>query len=165
MSSRLQDLPNVMKEAFELPKAANLGRPDPVHPPRLLILYGSLRKSHSAAFSPWRPPACSGRLEPKFTRGVSDYLTSLYSERKEELENRSLGVDLGAIWAAQAQLAAAPRSGSAVFTSLSITVKVEPFPGVEAMASSPRWRFKMCLTMASPSPVPPFSRLEATSTR
>ena len=50
MSSRLQDLPNVMKEAFELPKAANLGRPDPVHPPRLPILYGSLRKVSFSRF-------------------------------------------------------------------------------------------------------------------
>ena len=28
-----------------------------------------------------------------------------------------------------------------------------------SMRSSPRWRLRMCLTMASPRPVPPFSRL------
>jgi hypothetical protein len=45
------------------------------------------------------------------------------------------------------------------------TVKAEPLPGWEAIANSPRWRLRMCLTMASPSPVPPFSRLDATSMR
>jgi arsenical resistance protein ArsH len=39
-----------MKEASELPKAANLGRPDPVHPPRLPIVYGSLRKVSFSRF-------------------------------------------------------------------------------------------------------------------
>jgi hypothetical protein len=47
----------------------------------------------------------------------------------------------------------------------SSTVKVEPLPGWEAMANSPRWRLRMCLTIANPRPVPPFSRLDATSIR
>ena len=42
---------------------------------------------------------------------------------------------------------------------------VEPWPTLDVTSSSPRWRLRMCLTMASPRPVPPFSRLAATLTR
>src|SRR5664279_1227072 len=39
-----------------------------------------------------------------------------------------------------------------------MTVKLDPSPGLLSMARRPPWRLTMCLTMASPRPVPPFSR-------
>ena len=55
-------------------------------------------------------------------------------------------------------------SGCAVFAGVSAgaagsnTVKVLPSPSLLSMLSRPWWRLTMCLTMASPSPVPPRSR-------
>jgi hypothetical protein len=45
-----------------------------------------------------------------------------------------------------------------------IAANVEPEPSFDVTISSPRCRLRMCLTMASPRPVPPFSRLAATLT-
>lgn len=38
------DLPNVRADVFQLPDPARLTRPHSTHPPRVLLLYGSLRK-------------------------------------------------------------------------------------------------------------------------
>lgn len=46
-----------------------------------------------------------------------------------------------------------------------ITVKRLPCPFSLSIRSLPRWRLMMCLTMASPSPVPPCSRERWVSTR
>ena len=40
----LDDLPNLVEGAFELPDAAQLARPFSTHKPRILMLYGSLRE-------------------------------------------------------------------------------------------------------------------------
>ena len=40
-----------------------------------------------------------------------------------------------------------------------------PSPGRLRMVIKPRWRLTMCLTMARPSPVPFFLRLDSASTR
>ena len=45
------------------------------------------------------------------------------------------------------------------------TVKALPLPRVEVISSRPSCRFRMCLAMASPRPVPPLLRLLATFTR
>jgi hypothetical protein len=57
--------------------------------------------------------------------------------------------------------AAQTRTRTAGKTSLN----VEPLPGSLAMSSSPPWRCMTCLTIASPSPVPPDSRERLPSTR
>ncbi len=44
-------------------------------------------------------------------------------------------------------------------------VKVEPVPGLLHSRTSPPWLFSTCLTIASPSPVPPVARERAGSTR
>jgi hypothetical protein len=44
-------------------------------------------------------------------------------------------------------------------------VKQLPLPTSEEIVSSPSCRFTMCLTIASPSPVPPVSDERLTSTR
>jgi arsenic resistance protein ArsH len=49
-SRELHDLPNVVGEAFELPVAASLGGLLSSHPPRLLMLYGSLRTRSYSRF-------------------------------------------------------------------------------------------------------------------
>ena len=53
---------------------------------------------------------------------------------------------------------AAPKRGR-------MALKAAPCPGLLSIISRPRCRSTMCLTMASPSPVPPASRLAAVSTR
>ncbi len=45
------------------------------------------------------------------------------------------------------------------------TEKALPWPGVLSISSRPRWRATICLTMASPSPVPPSARERLSSTR
>ncbi|MDB5372429.1 MAG: hypothetical protein JWP04_1071 [Belnapia sp.] len=45
------------------------------------------------------------------------------------------------------------------------TRKQAPLPGSLSISSSPRWRLTICLTMASPSPVPPALRDRPRSTR
>ena len=70
---------------------------------------------------------------------------------------------------------AEPRGGEAVASARRLalsspargsqTVKALPLPGVETISSRPSWRFRMCLTIARPRPVPPLLRLEATLTR
>ncbi len=45
------------------------------------------------------------------------------------------------------------------------TVKVAPSPSRLSIASWPRWRLTMCLTIARPSPVPPTARDRPLSTR
>lgn len=49
-SRELHDLPNVVGEAFELPVAASLSGLLSSHPPRLLMLYGSLRTRSYSRF-------------------------------------------------------------------------------------------------------------------
>ena len=49
-SRELHDLPNVVGEAFERPVAPSPGRMPPSHPPRLLMLYGSLRTRSYSRF-------------------------------------------------------------------------------------------------------------------
>ncbi|MGH9809100.1 MAG: arsenical resistance protein ArsH [Terriglobia bacterium] len=49
-SRELHDLPNVVGEAFERPVAASPGGIPPSHPPRLLMLYGSLRTRSYSRF-------------------------------------------------------------------------------------------------------------------
>ena len=44
-------------------------------------------------------------------------------------------------------------------------VNVDPVPGLLHSRTSPPWLFSTCLTMASPSPVPPVARERAGSTR
>ncbi|MNY34022.1 hypothetical protein D3C86_1683320 [compost metagenome] len=46
-----------------------------------------------------------------------------------------------------------------------LTVKSVPLPNSDLMMRRARWRVRMCLTMASPRPVPFFERLSATLTR
>jgi arsenic resistance protein ArsH len=50
MSRELHELPNVVAEAFECPDAASLRGSLPSHPPRLLMLYGSLRTRSYSRF-------------------------------------------------------------------------------------------------------------------
>lgn len=46
----LPDLPNVDRSAFEAPAMAELLPPPPTHPPRILLLYGSLRERSFSRF-------------------------------------------------------------------------------------------------------------------
>ena len=46
----LSDLPNIDPDAFETPAAANLLPHPPTHPPRILLLYGSLRERSFSRF-------------------------------------------------------------------------------------------------------------------
>lgn len=46
----LSDLPNIDPDAFETPAAANLLPQPPTHPPRILLLYGSLRERSFSRF-------------------------------------------------------------------------------------------------------------------
>ncbi len=73
------------------------------------------------------------------TRGVSAYLTTATASARKSWRNSR---PTQSSPPCEPYSAAAPRSGSALFTSLNMTVKVEPLPGVEAMASSPRWRLR-----------------------
>ena len=50
MSRPMHDLPNVVGEAFEYPDTARLHGSLPSHPPRLLMLYGSLRTRSYSRF-------------------------------------------------------------------------------------------------------------------
>ncbi len=50
MTRILHDLPNVVGDAFEYPNAGNLQGSLPPHPPRLLMLYGSLRTRSYSRF-------------------------------------------------------------------------------------------------------------------
>ena len=43
--------------------------------------------------------------------------------------------------------------------------KTLPWPGVLSTVTRPPWAWAMCLTMASPRPVPPILRLRPASTR
>ena len=46
----LSDLPNIDPDAFEAPATAALLPPPPTHPPRILLLYGSLRERSFSRF-------------------------------------------------------------------------------------------------------------------
>ncbi len=46
----LSDLPNIDPDAFEAPTTANLLPQPPTHPPRILLLYGSLRERSFSRF-------------------------------------------------------------------------------------------------------------------
>jgi arsenic resistance protein ArsH len=45
-----ETLPNIALAAFEVPDAARLQAPQPTHPPRVLLLYGSLRQRSYSRF-------------------------------------------------------------------------------------------------------------------
>lgn len=46
----IDDLPNVMIEALDLPTLDKLGQPRSTHPPRILLLYGSVRQRSYSRF-------------------------------------------------------------------------------------------------------------------
>jgi hypothetical protein len=58
-----------------------------------------------------------------------------------------------------------PRDAPAASAAGTRSRRREPAPGVLSMRSSPPWRCTTCLTIASPSPVPPVSRERLRSTR
>ena len=62
-------------------------------------------------------------------------------------------------------LGAIQKSSEKILDSGNTIVKVDPFPGVDSIRSSPPLRLRTCFTMASPSPVPPVSRERPLSTR
>jgi arsenic resistance protein ArsH len=45
-----RDLPDVRADVFESPDAARLSKPHSTHPPRVLLLYGSLRERSFSRF-------------------------------------------------------------------------------------------------------------------
>jgi arsenical resistance protein ArsH len=49
-SDRARDLPNILESAFEIPDQRRLEASNPPHPPRLLMLYGSLRERSYSRF-------------------------------------------------------------------------------------------------------------------
>ncbi len=55
-------------------------------------------------------------------------------------------------------------SGSGRSWTGSTRLKVEPCPGVDTTRTSPPWASTKLLTMASPSPAPPYSRVVVPST-
>ena len=56
-------------------------------------------------------------------------------------------------------------NGRSAIRASKLTAKVDPTPAVDWILRSPRWRLTMCFTIARPSPVPPFSRLDETFAR
>jgi arsenical resistance protein ArsH len=48
--NRLDDLTNIADEAFDIPDADRLRPHPPSHPPRILLLYGSLRPRSYSRF-------------------------------------------------------------------------------------------------------------------
>lgn len=67
--------------------------------------------------------------------------------------------------AAHAQCASAGCAGARKRFAGKVTEKVEPLPTVLVMCNAAPWRCSTCLTIASPSPVPPVSRERLRSTR
>jgi len=50
VSAELRDLPNIVKDAFALPNEASFRAKSKIHPPRILLLYGSLRQRSFSRF-------------------------------------------------------------------------------------------------------------------
>ena len=50
ISEESSDLPNIMGDAFAIPGLGDLEVEEPSHPPRILILYGSLRRRSYSRF-------------------------------------------------------------------------------------------------------------------
>jgi two-component sensor histidine kinase/PAS domain-containing protein len=123
----------------------------------------TIRLPTDAAAAP--PPPAPGRRRRLMPAAVADDRRRGARGGARYRAPPLLAAGSAAARSAAAGPAAAGAAAGAAAAAGSHTRKTLPFPSSLSISSTPRCRFTMCFTMASPSPVPPIARPRPLSTR
>jgi hypothetical protein len=119
---------------------------------------GHARGARAGSFAKSLPGGLASLHGVSQTPGASRRSIASLRRGRKKGKRRARAVKNRAGGALRLSVQLAPASGRCA-------VNVAPCPSTLSIVSRPPWRLRMCLTSASPSPVPPWARLSATSTR